>query len=275
MHYRYLQFPGGKNKAITFSYDDGCPQDVRFANKLAECGMKGTFNLTMGHKMSVEEVKEHILGNGHEIAVHGAKHMAPGITPVTRGIQDVLNGRLYLEQTFGRIVRGMAYPDCGITRSANGVTYPQVKQYLTELGITYARSLNGDNDRFELPCDWHNWIPTAHHDNPEIFKFADKFFDDANFPKYRFPRLFYVWGHTYEFDRKDNWDHLDAICDKLSGRDDVWYATNGEIYEYVQAYHSLVYSADESMIYNPTLHTVWFCTREEEYVIKPGETLRL
>ena len=275
MHYRYLQFPGGKNKAITFSYDDGCPQDVRFANKLAECGMKGTFNLTMGHKMSVEEVKEHILGNGHEIAVHGAKHMAPGITPVTRGIQDVLNGRLYLEQTVGRIVRGMAYPDCGITRSHNGVTYAEIKQYLTALGITYGRSLNGDNDKFELPQDWHNWIPTTHHDNPDLFKYADKVFDESAFPKYRFPRLFYVWGHTYEFDRKDNWDHLDAICEKLSGRDDVWYATNGEIYEYVKAYHSLVYSADESMIYNPTLHTVWFCTREEEYVIKPGETLRL
>jgi len=34
---------------------------------------------------------------------------------------------------------------------------------------------------------------------------------------------------------------------------DFWYATNMEIYEYVQAYKSLVYSADGKIVYNPTL----------------------
>lgn len=272
MHYRFLKFPGGKGKAVTFSYDDGIPADLRMADTLKKYGLKGTFNLTAKQRITTEEVKEHILNNGHEIAVHGASHMAPGITPVTRGIRDVLNCRLFLEKTYNIIVRGMAYPDCGITRSANNVTYPEVKQYLKELGITYARSLNGDNDRFELPTDWHNWIPTTHHDNPKIMEWIDEFSDDTP-TKYWHPRLFYIWGHSYEFDKKSNWEHLDEICEKLSGKENVWYATNGEIYDYVNAYYSLVYSADEAIVYNPTLHTIWFSTKTCDYKIEPGETL--
>lgn len=274
MHYRFLKFPCGKPRAVTFSYDDGIPADIRMADTLKKYGLKGTFNLTTNQKLTVDEVKEHILSNGHEIAVHGAKHMAPGITPVTRGIKDVLDCRLFLEKTYNVIVRGMAYPDCGITRSANNVTYPEIKQYLTELGITYGRTLNGDNNSFSIPTDWYAWTPTAHHDNPKIMEYIDEFLDDTP-TKYWLPRLFYIWGHSYEFDRKNNWEHLDEICEKLSGREDVWYATNGEIYEYVNAYYSLVYSADESIVYNPTLHTIWFSTKENDYKIEPGETLHI
>ena len=34
-------------------------------------------------------------------------------------------------------------------------------------------------------------------------------------------------------------------------QDDVWYATNGEIYDYVNAYENLVFSADGKRIYKP------------------------
>lgn len=275
MHYRYLRFPGGKIKAVTFSYDDGCPQDLRLSDTLTKYGLKGTFNLTNNERISVDEVREHILDKGHEIAVHGASHMAPGITPVARGIRDVLDCRLYLEKTYNTIIRGMAYPDCGITRSANNVTYAEVKQYLKELGITYGRTLNGDNNKFEIPTDWHAWMPTAHHNNPKILEWADEFLNPDENRKYKFPMLFYVWGHSYEFDNNNNWEHLDEICEKLSGKDDVWYATNGEIFEYVNAYYSLVMSADESIIYNPTLHTIWFSTKTDDYKIEPGETIHI
>lgn len=29
MRYRFLRFPGGKDKAVTFSYDDGFRYDIR------------------------------------------------------------------------------------------------------------------------------------------------------------------------------------------------------------------------------------------------------
>ena len=87
MRYRFLRFPEGKFKAVTFSYDDGLHADIRLAKTLYDCGMKGTFNLSTAlmsdvrdsHYISASEVKEYILPLGHEIAIHGHSHSAPGL----------------------------------------------------------------------------------------------------------------------------------------------------------------------------------------------------
>ena len=89
----------------------------------------------------------------------------------------------------------------------------------------------------------------------------------------RFPRLFYLWGHSFEFERNNNWELLDTICDKLARREDVWYATNMEIYEYVNAYRSLIYSADAKIIHNPTNVKIWFDLDGVLYSIDPTGTL--
>ena len=281
MRYRYMRFPDGKAKALTLSYDDGCKQDIRFSEIISEYGLKCTFNITHDSQknLSAEQIKESFLGKGHEIAVHGYAHRAEGTLRPIEGIQDVLNCRLELERTYDMIIRGMAYPDCGITRFANGGNYESIKHYLKDLDIAYARTLAGDNDRFELPDDWYSWMPTAHHDNPALFEYIDSFVNlDVLGKKYyahRQPRLFYLWGHSFEFDRKDNWDRLTEICERLSGRDDIWYATNIEIYNYVTAYNSLIYSADGNTVYNPTLFTIWFEVDGVPYTITPGETLKI
>ena len=77
----------------------------------------------------------------------------------------------------------------------------------------------------------------------------------------------------YEFDRDNNWDRIEEICKKLSGNDELWYATNIEIYDYVEAYKRLVYSANGRKIYNPTLLTIWIDVDGVVYSIKPGETI--
>lgn len=280
MRYKFMRFPGGKAKAVTLSYDDGVKEDKRFSDTITKAGLKCTFNLNSDalrpQALSIEDVEKYILSRGHEVAVHGAMHIANGTLRPAEGIKEVLDCRVELEKKYNRIIRGMAYPDSGITRFANGVTYEDVKRYLTDLDIAYARTLGSDSNSFAMPMDWHAWMPTAHHGNPVLFDYIDEFVKldvDALWPAARQPRLFYLWGHSYEFDRNNNWELLDEICDKLGGKDDVWYATNMEIYEYTKAYESLVMSADRSMVYNPTLVDVWFSTADETYVIKPGETL--
>ena len=83
-----------------------------------------------------------------------------------------------LSRMFGMIIRGMAYPDSGITRFENGADYADIKHYLKDLGIVYSRTLGGDNDSFALPTDWHAWMPTAHHTNPELFSYIDEFLNE-------------------------------------------------------------------------------------------------
>lgn len=282
MRYKFMRFPGGAAKAVTLSYDDGCAADVRFSDTISKHGLKCTFNLNsikLRQKLSDEQIKGLFLDRGHEIAVHGLNHRAEGSMRPIEGIRDVLDCRLELENRFGIIIRGMAYPDTGITVFANGATYESVKNYLTELDIVYSRTLGGDNNSFKLPSDWHAWMPTAHHNNPAIFDMIEEFVNldlsPAVYCARRAPRLFYMWGHSYEFDSNNNWERLDEICDKLAGHDDIWYATNIEIYNYVTAYNSLVYSADGTIIYNPTLYEIWFDADGKIYKILPGETLKI
>ena len=280
MRYRFMRFPEGKSKTVTLSYDDGCVQDKRFSDVITACGMKCTFNLMSdelkaGKRLTGEDVNEYILSRGHEVVVHGYFHRAEGALRPIEGIRDVLDCRMELERKYGRIIRGMAYPDTGVSILSNGATYASVKNYLTELDIVYART-GGNHNRFYLPEDWHRWEPNAHHNNKKLFEYIDEFLKidlSKEYRALRMPRLFYMWGHSYEFDTDNNWERLDDICARLSGKEDIWYATNIEIYDYVKAYNSLVYSADGTVIYNPTLYTLWFDTDGELGSIKPGETL--
>ena len=281
MQYRFIRFPEGKTKAFTTSYDDGCRDDIRLATLLKDHGIKGTFNITTPEKegawrLSYDEISKYILDAGHEVAVHGALHKAPGIARPIEGITDILDCRKNLEKAFGRIIRGLAFPDSGIVRMMNGNNYENIKGYLEDLDIAYARTLAGDNNSFLLPTDWHSWMPTAKHTNEKIFDWLDEFvtLDYSNlYSAARYSRLFYLWGHSFEFERAKNWDVIEKICEKVSGKEDIWYATNIEICEYVKAYQSLVYSADATRVYNPTLYTIWFEYDEKLYSINPGETL--
>lgn len=281
MRYQFMRFPNGKSKAVTLSYDDGCGEDIRFSDTISKYGLKCTFNLNsenLRKALTKEQIEEHFLAKGHEIAVHGAYHRAEGNIRAIEGIKDVLDCRLELENRYGIIIRGMAYPDSGIRSFANNASYESIKRYLADLGIVYARTLGQDNNSFDLPTDWHAWMPTAHHNNPKLMEYIEEFVNIDLTKIYisgRAPKLFYLWGHSYEFERNNNWDLLDNICENLSGKEDIYYATNMEIYEYVNAYNSLVYSADGKIIYNPTLFDIWFDIDGTLYKITPGETLKI
>lgn len=285
MRYTFMRFPFGKAKCVTLSYDDARKSDIRFSDLLGKYNLKCTFNVT-GEKfrnayanLTNDEIKQYILDRGHEVAVHGYYHRASGHLRAIEGIRDVLDNRTELERAFGMIIRGMAYSDSGINVFQNAdYSFDKVKNYLTELDIAYARTTRNDYD-FKLPTDWHCWNPTAHHDNEKIFELIDEFLKiDISENMYiasRRSRLFYLWGHSFEFDSKNNWEHGEQVFKKLSGHSDIWYATNIEVYDYVKAFNSLIYSADGTQIYNPTLKTVWFDIDKKLYEIKSGETIKI
>lgn len=284
MVYNYPRFPNGKTKAVTLSYDDGAVQDIKLVEILEKYKMKCTFNLVGSligkeNRTDNEFIKKSIIGNGHEIANHGYYHRSMDVLRPIEAIVETLDSRRTLEKEFKMIVRGMAFPDRTVNRFEKPDVYKQIKTYLENLDIVYTRCAGGiENDKFELPDDWHNWEVTAHHNNPRLMEYADKFLEidvDSQYCSRRMPRVFFMYGHSWEFDRDNNWDHLESVCEKLSGKDEIWYATNIEIYNYINAYKSLVYSADNDLVYNPTLNEIWFDIDGVLYHIKPGETIEL
>ncbi len=283
MRYCYMRYPEGKEKALTLSYDDGSYSDMKLLEIADRYGIKVTLNVNstwIGRDewhLNYEKLKNIIKTGGHEIAVHGAEHIAPGNASITTGIIDALDCRRILEKELSSIIRGMAYPDTGITKLTSGITKKQIADYLNSVGIVYARTLSGDNDSFSVPQNFYEWMPTAHHNNPKLMEWLDKFlnFELNTYMSDRAPILFYLWGHSFEFNKDDNWNVFEEFCKKASGNDKVWYATNIEIYDYVSAYRALIFSADNKLVFNPTYRTVWFETDGKLHSVNSGETIEI
>lgn len=49
------------------------------------------------------------------------------------------------------------------------------------------------------------------------------------------PKVFYIWGHSYEFDMMDfiKWERFEEFCKLISGKKDIIYATNQEVLKLV------------------------------------------
>lgn len=275
-----MRFPGGKAKALTLSYDDGVEQDVRLVDIMKKNKLKGTFNLNSGlykdpetvyapgtihRRMSREEVTELYTGSGMEVAVHGLTHpfleqLPPGLT-----LAEIVKDRENLEKQFGVLVRGSAYPF--------GTFNDQVVEALKMAGIVYARTV-ASTGGFDIPQDWLRLNPTCHHDDPRLMEFAADFAEDRRTACGK-PQLFYLWGHSYEFEQNNNWEVIEDFASYIGGRDDIWYATNIEVCDYVENYKKLLFSMDEEIVYNPTCQEIFIEADTVPYSIPAGATVRL
>lgn len=121
-------------------------------------------------------------------------------------------------------------------------------------------------EKFDLPSNWLRLRPTCHHNNPHLFELTEAFLGKHNCEN---AWLFYLWGHSYEFECDNNWDKLMTFAEQIGGRDDIWYATNIEIYDYIMAFHSLRFTVDGKWVSNPTATDVWFVAENKE-VFAPG-----
>jgi hypothetical protein len=106
---------------------------------------------------------------------------------------------------------------------------------------------------------------------------AHKFIEEPKRPYYwaNRPKLFYLWGHSYEFDNDNNWNVIEEFAEYIGGREDVWYATNGEIYEYVQACERLQFSVEASYVYNPSYLDIYIEYFGKKYFIPAGKMVCL
>ncbi len=259
------RFHDGKKLILTMSYDDGNIADRRLVEIFNKYGIRGSFHLNSGRfdannaVIKSDEVKT--LYKNHEVAVHTANHTSLiKLTPATAA-REVIDDRKNLESLCGYVVRGMSYP--------YGTYNDEVISILKNCGIVYSRVV-ASTMNFSLPEDFMRWEPTGHHKfTPEI---AEKFLNLIN-SKTPYPALCYIWGHSYEFDKDNNWDLIEDFCKKVGGFDNVWYATNIEIYDYLTAQKALHISADESIVHNPTQIDVWISKDGESVKIPSGETV--
>lgn len=220
----------GLKKAVTFSFDDGVCQDRKLVEILNKYGLKCTFNINTGiqtyanawsnkgvdiHRMNVRGLKE--LYEGHEVAVHSLTHPRLEVldkdTILNELEQDIQN----IQSIFGTTPIGMAYP--------YGTYSQEVIDIAKSLGLRYARTA-GTSMKFSIPDDLMRYSGTCHFLNADMEKLFESFFKDDGEEK-----LFYIWGHSYEFDTENCWDRIEAIAKRLYKRkEEVFFGTNREVF---------------------------------------------
>ncbi len=273
-----MRFPGGKEKALTFSYDDGLVADKRLGEIFNAHRLKGTFNINSGkftpegiaydaadmwQRMTLKDTLAFFDDPLFEIACHGVDHPFLDKCDPAVAYAQIVNDRKALETLFGRMVTGMAYP--------YGTYNEAVMEMCRSAGIRYSRTTRSTG-RFDLPKNWLELHPTCHHKEPRLMELAENF---LTMDVKKQPQLFYVWGHACEFDADDNWEIIEQFADKMAGKKDIWYATNGEIVNYCRDFDRLQWTTDGSIIHNPTARTLWLVCNGETRAIASGETVKL
>jgi len=265
MNITFSFYPGGKRKALTMSYDDGQIHDRKLVDIFNKYGIKGSFHLNSGKfdsdpYISSSEVTE--LYKGHEVSVHSLNHFHLPMIPNEMAVLEIMEDRKRLEALAGYPVRGMSYPF--------GTYNEEVISMLPGLGIEYARTVES-HGRFFLPENFLQWHPTCHH-GQDLMNKCGEFKNQtrwANMP------LLYVWGHSYEFNRDNNWGLMEEFCKTVSDDDDIWFATNIEILDYVKAMKGLKFSTDRRTVQNLSSLPVWIGVDGEAFKVEAGKVVSI
>ena len=228
----------GKKKAITFSYDDGVIQDRRLIELLDKYQLKATFNLNSGcfgttfmlrydggelahTKVEASEVRE--LYKNHEVAAHTLTHPSLPTLSDEEVIRQVEEDRVNLSKIVGYDVVGMAYPGGGINNDER-----VQKLIKAHTGVKYCRTID-DTYAFDVEQDLYRYCPSVFHfaENGKTYELCKQFVEMETDK----PQVLYIWGHSYEMEIGDRWGELEDIFRLISGRDDIFYGTNREIFE--------------------------------------------
>lgn len=265
-------YPGGRMKALTFSWDDGTIHDRPLVAFMNEVGLKGTFNLNSGllgiqdkgffQRVYADEVAS--LYAGHEVAVHSVSHPFLERLSNAQIVDEILNDRKALEDLVGYPVRGMAYPF--------GTYDQRIISILRDLGIVYSRTVENMENPMLAPEPLA--LPTTSHwqsvtPKPLVERFLD-------WQKDGWGRgLYYIWGHSYEFPEHKDWAGLERVFRPMAGHDNVWYATNIQVFDYEEARKRMIISANKRIAYNPSALAVTISVDGKLVDVAGGQTVRL
>lgn len=296
-------YEGFTTKSAVFNYDDGIAADAQLVELLDKYEAKATFNLVSGRlynnmksaavKAGYSDSEEDVYAyakamytgkyGNHEISTHTEWHKPSHLNPGQTGsdsqgtplvgastedeIADIQNCPIQVREWFGLEddeVIGLAWPNGnGHSRS----DYAQLEEAMIEVGLKYAR--HDANGTFELPTDWFSWHATAHH--PNAAPYVDSF---IALPNSGDMKCLFIWGHTYEFNNAGNndslnWNYIEGIVKALHDQGNIWFATNGDVYRYVEA-TKLVEVTDTTVTNNSDM-TVYYNINGKNVELAAGD----
>ena len=93
-------------------------------------------------------------------------------------------------------------------------------------GVKYCRTITSVHN-FDPQTNLYRFDPGAYHLSFDtLMKLGQQFVDLET----QTPKIFYVWGHSYEMEyENDWWVKVEEFFKLISNREDIFYGTNQEI----------------------------------------------
>ena len=235
---------GKPKKFFTLSLDDGITQDLKVIEILKKYNVTCvSFNINTGlyganwewvgpaigdptipHQRFTEEELKTGIYDGYEVLVHTMNH--PSLKNYDKRASQIKKevGRDAdnIEELTGVRPVGMAWPG-GDTE----YTDKTIELVLENTDIRFARGTTSTYN-FELPEYFMKWMPTCSAIDPQCLTLAQQFID----AECTEDMLFYVWGHSYEFDLNNGagYETFEQLVKMMSEAEDVYLVTNTQFY---------------------------------------------
>ena len=235
---------GKPKKFFTLSLDDGITQDLKVIEILKKYNVTCvSFNINTGlyganwdwvgpaigdptvpHQRFTEEELKTGIYDGYEVLVHTMNH--PSLKNYDKRASQIKKevGRDAdnIEELTGVRPVGMAWPG-GDTE----YTDTTIELVLENTDIRFARGTTSTYN-FELPEYFMKWMPTCSAIDPQCLTLAQQFID----AECTEDMLFYVWGHSYEFDLNNGagYQTFEQLVKMMSEAENVYLVTNTQFY---------------------------------------------
>ncbi len=208
---------------VVTCWDDGNLDDIRLCELFRKYRAKASFNLNPGQhrkeRYAAWKYKESFpvirlswaelpsVYEGFTVANHTLTHPWASKISLDSWRHEVVKARQLLQDHFHQPIHGFAYPF--------GDSTPETARVVAEAGHLYARTCEAvtpcfpPQDPMLMPTDCHHAEPT--------------FWERYAKAKLSPGRVFYFWGHSYEFTDDAAWASLQEKLARISSDSDaVW-----------------------------------------------------
>jgi glycosyltransferase involved in cell wall biosynthesis/peptidoglycan/xylan/chitin deacetylase (PgdA/CDA1 family) len=219
----------GSRFAITTSWDDGHPLDLRIAELLAKHGLRGTFYVPLENTRStLSPVQVRDLSSAFEIGAHTFHHLVLTTLTSDRARAEIVQSKARLEEITGKPCKVFCFPkgryanahiemlnETGFTgartvellsfnrpRAERGIAImPTTLQACPNPMFTYVRNAV---KRFRFKALWNLLL---HRHGTDWAATALALLDHAQ----ESGGVFHLWGHSWEIEEYQQWQALDRV----------------------------------------------------------------
>jgi peptidoglycan-N-acetylglucosamine deacetylase len=240
---------------ITTSWDDGHILDLRVAELLDRYQLTGTFYIArdfLDERMSEPQLRE--LAQRHELGAHTLTHPVLPEVSLEQAHNEIYGSKHWLEDVIGQEVSAFCYP--------KGANNPDLQRIVEQAGYIMARTV----DKFSFSTGTHPYaVPTT----LQIYPYPLRPLPQVNIlrgwrtrlspvldtlPTIRTYRLspkvlfswqalaeallqiasqqngiWHLWGHSWEIERYEMWQELEAILQIAATFRDIKAVTNTQL----------------------------------------------